>query len=150
MYYLCWQDYTLGFFFFVMIRRPPRSTRTDTLFPYTTLFRSLHKTIDEGWEIIDARAISSIPLGEDEQGREIAVRVGRYGPYVQIGDSDERASLPLHLAPHPITPAALAPPPPHHTPTHPPPATAPPPTTPAPGTRASAPPHPPPPPPPPT
>src|SRR3546814_10638071 len=26
--------------FFVMIRRPPRSTRTDTLFPYTTLFRS--------------------------------------------------------------------------------------------------------------
>src|SRR3546814_19778294 len=29
-------------FFFLMIRRPPRSTRTDTLFPYTTLFRSGH------------------------------------------------------------------------------------------------------------
>src|SRR3546814_14775574 len=28
-------------FFFLMIPRPPRSTRTDTLFPYTTLFRSL-------------------------------------------------------------------------------------------------------------
>src|SRR3546814_3368833 len=27
-------------FFFLMIRRPPRSTRTDTLFPYTTLVRS--------------------------------------------------------------------------------------------------------------
>src|SRR3546814_19794590 len=27
-------------FFFLMIQRPPRSTRTDTLFPYTTLFRS--------------------------------------------------------------------------------------------------------------
>src|SRR3546814_12261457 len=27
-------------FCFLMIRRPPRSTRTDTLFPYTTLFRS--------------------------------------------------------------------------------------------------------------
>src|SRR3546814_4485542 len=27
--------------FFLMLRRPPRSTRTDTLFPYTTLFRSL-------------------------------------------------------------------------------------------------------------
>src|SRR3546814_5459708 len=27
-------------FFFLMLRRPPRSTRTDTLFPYTTLFRS--------------------------------------------------------------------------------------------------------------
>src|SRR3546814_20913729 len=31
---------TLLFIFFLMIRRPPRSTRTDTLFPYTTLFRS--------------------------------------------------------------------------------------------------------------
>src|SRR3546814_3641319 len=28
-------------FFFLMTRRPPRSTRTDTLFPYTTLFRSV-------------------------------------------------------------------------------------------------------------
>src|SRR3546814_18370519 len=28
------------FFFFLMIRRPPRATRTNTLFPYTTLFRS--------------------------------------------------------------------------------------------------------------
>src|SRR3546814_11563026 len=32
--------YLSHFFFFLMIRRPPRSTRTDTLFPYTTLFRS--------------------------------------------------------------------------------------------------------------
>src|SRR3546814_10926366 len=31
---------TYNFFFFLIIRRPPRSTRTDTLFPYTTLFRS--------------------------------------------------------------------------------------------------------------
>src|SRR3546814_13455958 len=30
----------LYMFFFLMLRRPPRSTRTDTLFPYTTLFRS--------------------------------------------------------------------------------------------------------------
>src|SRR3546814_14505443 len=29
-----------SYVFFLMIRRPPRSTRTDTLFPYTTLFRS--------------------------------------------------------------------------------------------------------------
>src|SRR3546814_8680292 len=28
-----------------MIRRPPRSTRTDTLFPYTTLFRSVHSLV---------------------------------------------------------------------------------------------------------
>src|SRR3546814_16627095 len=30
----------MSIMFFLMIRRPPRSTRTDTLFPYTTLFRS--------------------------------------------------------------------------------------------------------------
>src|SRR3546814_16502757 len=34
------------FFLFLMIRRPPRSTRTDTLFPYTTLFRS---KVTRGW-----------------------------------------------------------------------------------------------------
>src|SRR3546814_12928733 len=46
--------YSFYFFFFLMIRRPPRSTRTDTLFPYTTLFRSeqdavvgrLHQVVD--------------------------------------------------------------------------------------------------------
>src|SRR3546814_17580258 len=32
--------FNLNSIFFLMIRRPPRSTRTDTLFPYTTLFRS--------------------------------------------------------------------------------------------------------------
>src|SRR3546814_17630207 len=32
--------FLFSFFFFLMIRLPPRSTRTDTLFPYTTLFRS--------------------------------------------------------------------------------------------------------------
>src|SRR3546814_13688419 len=35
-------------FFFLMIRRPPRSTRTDTLFPYTTLFRSKVATLSTG------------------------------------------------------------------------------------------------------
>src|SRR3546814_3164344 len=53
MYYICIVDiviiivFSIGelltlfsLFFFLMIRRPPRSTRTDTLFPYTTLFRS--------------------------------------------------------------------------------------------------------------
>src|SRR3546814_13549326 len=34
------------FFFFLMIRRPPRSTRTDTLFPYTTLFRSYREGLE--------------------------------------------------------------------------------------------------------
>src|SRR3546814_1338149 len=39
MFFLC--------FFFLIIRRPPRSTRTDTLFPYTTLFRSLNRNIEQ-------------------------------------------------------------------------------------------------------
>src|SRR3546814_20613005 len=39
-----------------MIRRPPRSTRTDTLFPYTTLFRSLDQRFHAG------RTISGKPL----------------------------------------------------------------------------------------
>src|SRR3546814_11096991 len=39
MYLTCF-DSSYLFLFFLMIRRPPRSTRTDTLFPYTTLFRS--------------------------------------------------------------------------------------------------------------
>src|SRR3546814_2386013 len=41
-----------------MIRRPPRSTRTDTLFPYTTLFRSQVTVVE--------RQISGLDLGEDE------------------------------------------------------------------------------------
>src|SRR3546814_4681225 len=42
--YLGWCSvivFVVCFVFFLMIRRPPRSTRTDTLLPYTTLFRSL-------------------------------------------------------------------------------------------------------------
>src|SRR3546814_15021827 len=43
----------LLYFFFLMIRRPPRSTLTDTLFPYTTLFRSL--AVRRGAEVFLAR-----------------------------------------------------------------------------------------------
>src|SRR3546814_12745504 len=46
-------------FFFLMIRRPPRSTRTDTLFPYTTLFRS-----DATYEARQAVASGSDPAFE--------------------------------------------------------------------------------------
>src|SRR3546814_20387350 len=35
-------------FFVLMIRRPPRSTLTDTLFPYTTLFRSIYSVGHDG------------------------------------------------------------------------------------------------------
>src|SRR3546814_14634432 len=39
-------------FFFLMIRRPPRSTRTDTLFPYTTLFRSQFQALLAGVQAV--------------------------------------------------------------------------------------------------
>src|SRR3546814_13919263 len=61
-------------FFFLMIRRPPRSTRTDTLFPYTTLFRSKeiygdHYTDDiesrDGAQIIELaeNVATGVPMG---------------------------------------------------------------------------------------
>src|SRR3546814_16932208 len=42
-----------------MIRRPPRSTRTDTLFPYTTLFRSISAESSKGFEDAMAKGIAS-------------------------------------------------------------------------------------------
>ncbi|MHB8671660.1 MAG: type I DNA topoisomerase, partial [Acidimicrobiales bacterium] len=50
---------------------------------------------------IDARDINSIPIGSDEEGRAIVVRVGRYGPYVQRGD--DKASIPESVAPDELT-----------------------------------------------
>src|SRR3546814_5050247 len=47
-----------------MIRRPPRSTRTDTLFPYTTLFRS-----EEGFRIVDQLGIIGLADPADARRR---------------------------------------------------------------------------------
>src|SRR3546814_7858441 len=47
--YCLWSCVCSEFFFFLMIRRPPRSTRTDTLFPYTTLFRSAIRKPSSSW-----------------------------------------------------------------------------------------------------
>src|SRR3546814_1419883 len=41
-------------FFCLMIRRPPRSTRTDTLVPYTTLFRSKRATLRGSFNSVSA------------------------------------------------------------------------------------------------
>src|SRR3546814_18361625 len=49
--------------FFLMIRQPPRSTRTDTLFPYTTLFRSSIPTIGMNYCPIWGRSISVTAQG---------------------------------------------------------------------------------------
>src|SRR3546814_15387336 len=50
-----------------MIRRPPRSTRTDTLFPYTTLFRSLRLVVDDTRSA--GREIDEEDLGDRQHAR---------------------------------------------------------------------------------
>ena len=52
--------------------------------------------------LVDPRGVSTIPIGTDDTGHEIIVRVGRYGPYVQREDS-ETASLPPDIAPDELT-----------------------------------------------
>src|SRR3546814_21010711 len=55
-------------FFFLMIRRPPRSTRTDTLFPYTTRFRSQQVVAFDGRGRVGDRVPAARGMGEREQG----------------------------------------------------------------------------------
>src|SRR3546814_2468898 len=65
---------------FLRIRRPPRSTRTDTLFPYTTLFRSGHQHIlflqsleargDDGFGVIAALPVLPRAPAEEQRERE--------------------------------------------------------------------------------
>ena len=50
---------------------------------------------------IDARDVNSIPIGTDDDGHEIVVRVGRYGPYLSRGE--DRASIPEDLPPDELT-----------------------------------------------
>src|SRR3546814_17440979 len=62
------------FIFFLMIRRPPRSTRTDTLFPYTTLFRSFGEIIVVGGEdvaVVAQRLLAAI--GRHPRARALSV-----------------------------------------------------------------------------
>src|SRR3546814_19287054 len=81
-----------------MIRRPPRSTRTDTLFPYTTLFRALRQARDQIWREMQRgsrRSDSPFPLREHgliiltvpTVGRALARDIGRQwhgpGPFKQ-------------------------------------------------------------------
>ena len=51
---------------------------------------------------VDPRGVSTIPIGTDDTGHELVVRVGRYGPYVQREES-ETASLPPDIAPDELT-----------------------------------------------
>src|SRR3546814_9391057 len=74
-----------------MIRRPPRSTRTDTLFPYTTLFRSRHLgELAPGVTIRTARTTSLDVKDEMERGR-IDLAMG-FLPALKSGRSEEHTS----------------------------------------------------------
>src|SRR3546814_1115673 len=57
-----------------MIRRPPRSTRTDTLFPYTTLFRSLQRIAER--DHVAGRPLREAVLEDHPRGRAVAVDRG--------------------------------------------------------------------------
>src|SRR3546814_13068985 len=59
------------FVFFLMIRRPPRSTRTDTLFPYTTLFRSA--LLSAGTKALDELARNADLVGRDPRMRGVNI-----------------------------------------------------------------------------
>src|SRR3546814_20971380 len=65
-----------------MIRRPPRSTRTDTPFPYTTLFRSKLARVSR-----QALDIAPLALGIDGVERE-----ARFAAARQAGDDDQRVA----------------------------------------------------------
>src|SRR3546814_14870263 len=72
-----WISLSVCVFFFLVIRRPPRSTRTDTLFPYTTLFRSLGL-----WLVLGNVERFS---GSVQQSREISV-------FLKLDVAGERAT----------------------------------------------------------
>jgi DNA topoisomerase-1 len=75
----------------------------------TIMRKGLHGLINEATEDVAPRDASRIVIGTTADDEEIAVRIGRYGAYVQIGDSDRRASVPDQVPPDEMdTEAALA------------------------------------------
>src|SRR3546814_11267357 len=72
------------FVFFLMIRRPPRSTRTDTLFPYTTLFRSVSRQGS-----VDCRHV--VVWRDADLGAGETCRVDQRGVDVRVGDHEDLA-----------------------------------------------------------
>jgi DNA topoisomerase I len=62
----------------------------------------LRSMVSERLGDIDARAVNSIPIGADDDGVPVVVRVGRYGPYLERGE--DRASVPEDLPPDELTP----------------------------------------------
>jgi DNA topoisomerase-1 len=63
--------------------------------------RGLKDSVSIHLDEIDAREVNSIPLGRDSEGRDVVVRVGRYGPFLSRGE--DRASLPEETLPDELT-----------------------------------------------
>jgi DNA topoisomerase-1 len=61
----------------------------------------LHAVVTERLDEIDAREVNSIVIGRDSEDREIVVRVGKFGPYLQRGE--DRASVSSDVAPDELT-----------------------------------------------
>ncbi len=61
----------------------------------------LRQMLAERLDTIDAREVSTIPLGTDSEGVEVVARVGRYGPYLQRGE--DRTSIPEDVPPDELT-----------------------------------------------
>jgi DNA topoisomerase-1 len=61
----------------------------------------LKALLEDQRETIDAREVNTIPIGSDDEGRAIVVRVGRYGPYVQRGETT--APIPDETCPDELT-----------------------------------------------
>src|SRR3546814_12014871 len=91
--------YCVTLFFFLMIRRRARFTRTDTLLPYTTLFRSLALKVagivrskrGVGGGYILAREPNLITLGEIVSAVDGPIAVGDFGEPHQDGACDHRS-----------------------------------------------------------
>ena len=68
-------------------------------------FGGLKKLVGVNLEEIDAREINSIPLFTDDAGRDVVVRVGRYGAYLEriVDGEQQRANLPDDLPPDELT-----------------------------------------------
>src|SRR3546814_17766704 len=78
--------------FFLMIRRPPRSTRTDTLFPYTTLFRSPDVwAIDQVFPILPIERLDEEPLRRGVIADMTCDSDGKISTYVENEDLDTRS-----------------------------------------------------------
>src|SRR3546814_2378931 len=75
-----------------MIRRPPRSTRTDTLFPYTTLFRSRDGVDDVGHRIEQA-VVAFADVAELADHGVDHVQAHQHGPGQQHGHHDHAADV---------------------------------------------------------